>query len=330
MGYPSFASLTAAVVSFLVVWLATPKFIAYFNKIQLVVKDMHKEGKPLIPISGGVSVVIGVTLGLLTYISIRTFFFEDVYPIVDIFAVLTSILLVSLVGFMDDLVIKKSKDYSVGLNQWQKPLLTVVAAIPFMVINAGVNTIAIPFFGRVDIGLLYPLVLIPIGVVGASNMVNMLGGFNGLETGLGIIYFGMLGLYAFVNVIYAAALICLVTFTALLAFYRYNKSPAKILPGDSLTYLMGALLASVAIVGNMEKAALIVSIPFFVEFFLKLRGRFKLQSYGYVKEDKVCSMYNKIYSIPHIFTRKCKYTEKQVVYFVLLIQLLFSSLIWFV
>ena len=147
---------------------------------------------------------------------------------------------------------------------------------------------------------------------------------------MGIIYTGMLALYAFVNERNIAALIALMTFASLVAFYFYNKYPAKILPGDSLTYLLGGVLATVAIVGNIEKAAVIVSIPFFIEFFLKLKGRFKPQSYGYFEKGKVKSFYNKIYSIPHIFTRTGKYTEKQVTYFLIFIELIFSSLIWLV
>ena len=78
--------------------------------------------------------------------------------------------------------------------------------------------------------LIYPLVLVPIGVVGAANMVNMLAGFNGMETGMGIIYMGSLGLYAYFNGRQVAALIALVTLAALLGFYYYNRFPAKILP----------------------------------------------------------------------------------------------------
>ena len=85
-----------------------------------------------------------------------------------------------------------------------------------------------------------------------------------------------------------------------------------------------------AVLGNIEKAAIIVAIPFFVEFFLKLRSKLKADSYGYFLNGKVKSKYRKIYSIPHIFTRSGRYTEKQVVYFILLIELFFASLIWFV
>ncbi|MDP2841599.1 MAG: hypothetical protein Q8O17_04910 [Candidatus Methanoperedens sp.] len=46
---------------------------------------------------------------------------------------------------------------------------------------------AFPFLGTLDIGLLYPLLIIPIGMIGASNAFNMLAGYNGLEAGMLIV-----------------------------------------------------------------------------------------------------------------------------------------------
>ncbi|MFH1210173.1 MAG: hypothetical protein V1663_05290 [archaeon] len=317
-----------ATVSFLLVLFLTPWLIRYLRRVGLIVKDENKEKKPLVPISGGLSVMAGVFVGLMLYISTRTFIYKDTTYVDYIFAGISSILIITFIGFVDDLIINKSKSESRGLKQWQKPLLTLAAALPLMVVNAGDTIMSLPLIGRVDIGLIYPLILIPIGVVGAANMVNMLAGFNGLETGLGIVYIGMLGLYAFVNNSYLGALFSLIGFSSLLAFYIFNKYPAKILPGDSLTYLIGALIACIAIIGNLERAALISAVPFFIEFILKARKRFNAKSYGYYKYGKIKSYYDKIYSIPHIFTRTGRFTEKQVVFFVILIQLFFSSLIW--
>ena len=325
-----------ALISFSIVLLIIPWLINYLKQIGLEVLDMNKEKKPLVPISGGLAVVAGIISGLLVFVFFGTFFKTNVDLTLDLnslsflFAGIISILLITLVGFIDDLVIKQGNEGSIGLKQWQKPLLTVIAAIPLMVVGAGFTEMNFPFIGDINFGILYPLLLIPIGVVGASNMVNLLAGFNGMEAGLGIIYTGTLSYYAYVNERHIAALIGLMTFAALIGFYLFNRYPAKILPGDSLTYLLGGVLAVMAIIGNIEKAALIISIPFFIEFFLKLRGRFKPQSYGYYENGRVKSMYKKVYSIPHIFTIKGKFTEKQVVYFMILIQLIFSSLIWFV
>ena len=324
----SLSFILPVVLSFLIVLFITPWLIRYLRRIELCVKDQNKENTPLVPISGGLAVFVGIFIGLMFFIFVQTFFHSEDGVLLPVFAALVSILLITLVGFMDDAIIEKSQNQSGGLKQWQKPLFTLSAAIPLIVINSGVSVMAVPFIGKIDFGLFYPLLLIPLGVVGAANMVNLLGGFNGLEAGMGVVYMGMLGIYAYVNQRPVVALLAFLTVAALLAFLVYNKYPAKILPGDSLTYLLGGALVIVAILGNIEKAALIVSIPFFIEFFLKMKKKFKVDSFGYYKDGKIHSKYQEIYSIPHLFTRSGKYTEKQIVIFMVLIELFFSSLIW--
>ncbi|MFH1331678.1 MAG: glycosyltransferase 4 family protein [archaeon] len=332
----TYTAFVAAAISFIVVMLTTPWLIRYLKKIGLVVKDQNKENTPLVPLSGGLVVMAGILAGFMSFIFFRTFFpniqgtlILDNGALANLFAGILTILIITFVGFVDDLVIKSDKESSSGLKQWQKPLLTLAAAIPLMVMGAGHTTMGIPFIGEVNFGIIYPLIIIPIGVVGAANMVNMLAGLNGMETGMGIIYMGSLGLYAYVNKSYIGALIALVTFAALLAFYYYNRFPAKILPGDSLTYLLGASIACIAILGNIERAAIIVAIPFFIEFALKARSRFKAQSYGHYENGKIKTKYDKIYSLTHLFMRG-KYTEKQVVYFMIAIEVIFSAAIWLI
>ncbi len=339
----NFVLIACMFVSFLVVYYLTPWSIRYLRRIDLIVKDQHKEGKPLVPISGGIPVLAGSFVGFMSFIFFNTFFSNggdlslSNEVLMFLLSGLISIMMISFVGFIDDLFIRGDRETSSGLNQWQKPLLTLAAAIPLMVVNSGISEIALPIFGIVDMGLLYPLIIIPIGVVGAANMVNMLAGFNGLETGMGVVYTGMLGLYSYANREGAyyderttAAIFALIIFSSLVAFYIFNKTPAKILPGDSLTYLLGGTIAAIAIIGNLERAALIISIPFFAEFILKLRGRFKKQSYGYYEDGKVKSLYDKIYSLPHLLTRTGKFTERQVVYIFIFVELFFSSLIWII
>jgi UDP-N-acetylglucosamine--dolichyl-phosphate N-acetylglucosaminephosphotransferase len=327
----TYVPFLAAILGFIVTFIATNWLIRYLKRIKMVVKDMNKKNTPLIPISGGLAVMSGIFIGLMVYIFFQTFYFKYTSTLIYIFAGLISIIMITFVGFVDDIIIKKSKESSSGLKQWQKPLLTLSAAVPLMVVNAGITTMTLPFLGRLDVGLIYPLIFIPIGVVCAANMVNMLAGFNGIEVGMGIVYTGMLGLYAFVNNKEVGALIALITFASLIAFYFYNKYPAKILPGDSLTYLLGGAIATIAILGDIERAAMIASIPFFIEFILKLRSKFKAKSYGYYKDGKINSYHkNKIYSIPHLLTRTGKYNEKQIFWFMILLELVFSSLIWVV
>ncbi|MFH0832027.1 MAG: hypothetical protein V1886_04160 [archaeon] len=318
-----------AFLSFIITLYLTPWIIRYMRRVGIVVKDQNKKKQPLIPISGGFAVLAGVFISLMFIIFIKTFVYNSTNELISLLAAVISITFITLVGFIDDLLIKRNKESSAGLRQWQKPLLTLSAAIPLMVVNAGTRIIDLPFLGRTDVGLFYPLFLIPIGVVICANMVNMLAGFNGMETGMGIIYIATLGFYSLVYGTQAGAIIAFAVLGSLIAFYLYNKFPAKILPGDSLTYLLGGVIACIAVLGNIERAAIIISIPFVIEFFLKARSRFKAQTFGYEKNGKIHSRHREIYSIPHLFTRTGKFNEQQISFFMMLIELFFCIVIWF-
>ncbi len=170
--------------------------------------------------------------------------------------------------------------------------------------------------------------IIPIGFVGASNVVNTLGGFNGLEAGMGVVYTLSLGLYALINHRTNAATLLLTACLALLAFLRYNWYPAKILSGDSLTYLLGALVAASVIIGNMQRAGLIMMIPFIIEFVLKARSRFKASCIGKLREDgKLDPPYGKkIYSWTHVLMNLGKLSERDVTIALISIQVFFAAL----
>lgn len=319
-------------ISFLTTLVITPNFMKFLYAAGIVGLDLHKKNRPRLPTSGGICVASGILAGLLSYIGIKTFIYGTQAISLYLLGVVSSILIVMFVGLLDDLNVKPKqinpkKDIRIGIPQWVKPLITLPAAIPLMVLNAGVTTMSVPFIGDINFGIFYPLILIPIGVVGASNMVNMLGGLNGSESGMGIIYLLGLGIYALVrgNIGY---IIFLISFASLLAFIKYNWCPAKILPGDSLTYLLGSIVATGVIVGNMEKIGIIVMIPFFIEFLLKLRSRFKAKSTGKLMVNGIIKpLYGRrIYSLTHVIMNLGELTERQIVIILILIQAFFAIL----
>ena len=327
--------LISAILTFLVTLVLTPYVIKYFKFIGLTSSDVHKKRKPLVPISAGVPLIIGIVSGILFYIFLSVYLLKDESQLVKFFAVITSVMITMFSGFVDDLNSRQVKiagylEGKRGLKRWQKPLLTLPAAIPLIAIMAGNSTMCLPFFGTVDFGILYPLVIVPIGVVGASNMVNMLGGFNGLEAGLGFVYTTSLGSYAYLHGSFIAATIFWITASALLALLKYNFYPAKILAGDSLTYSLGAIVACGAILGNMEKATVIVMLPFIIQGLLKFYSRFKLGYFAsdlgiLTKNGKIKSKYNEIYSWTHLLMR-LNLTEKQIVFGMMFIQAFFAFL----
>jgi len=334
------ALLAATVISFLTSFILTPRIIEFLSAAQIVAVDLNKKKKPKLPASGGICVATGILTGILFYVGFKTFSPFHSSPnsqteSIQLLAVISCILIVTLSGLLDDLNVKtkaiQTKDgmnVKVGFPQWVKPLLTLPAAVPLMVIQAGSTTMALPIIGIVDFGILYPILIIPIGFVGASNVVNMLGGFNGLEAGMGTVYTFSLGVFAWMAGRTQAAVLLLIACAALLAFLRYNWYPAKILPGDSLTYLLGSLVAAGLIIGNMERAGLLVMLPFIIEFVLKARSKLKASCLGKLRDDgKLDPPYGKkIYSWTHVMMNLDKLSEREVAVTMILVQILFATL----
>ncbi len=315
-------SLIGVAVSFIVTLLFLPLWIKKARKIDLVWEDMNKWKHPKnVAASGGLIVVVGFILGVLSYIALRTYHI-GVLNNSEIFALLSVILLLGIVGIVDDLLDWKKG----GLSNWLRIALAFIASIPLVVISAGVSTIAVPFFGAIEFGILYPLVLIPLGIAGATTTFNFLAGFNGLEAGQGILILSFLSYVAHItgNSWLAVAGLCMVS--ALVVFWLFNKNPAKVFPGDIMTWSVGALIASMAILGNFEKVAVIVFIPYFIEMILKSRGNLKKHSFGIPEANGNLKLpYGRIYGMTHFaiwFLHKFKkrVTENDVVWFIHLIQ----------
>lgn len=333
----SYTILVSALIALVVTYFATKYAIRYFRFVGLVSTDVHKKGKPLVPSSAGIPLMAGIVAGLLTYIFVKVFLYGEQPGLADIFASITSIFIIAFVGFLDDLNSVQVKfgghiEGKKGLKRWQKPLLTLFAAFPLIAVMAGATSVYLPIIGGVDLGLLYPFLIIPAAIIIASNAVNMLGGFNGLEGGMGLVYTFSLGMFALLKGNELAATIFLVCFAGLLGLIRFNFAPARILSGDSLTYLLGAIIAVGAIVGNMEKAVLLTMIPFIVQaalkfWSLKKTGHFASDLGVLQKDGTIASKYgNKIYSWTHLVMRSGKFTEVQIVLLMMGVQGIFSML----
>lgn len=292
---PSLLTISSLFISFIVALVIIPYWIKRAKTHGLVGQDMHKPGRKIAEL-GGLAVICGFLAGLLYYVAIDVFIYHNASYAKYIFAGITSILIATIIGLTDDIL-----GWKIGLRQYQKVILTIAIAIPMVVINSGHSIITIPFFGRYDIGLLFPLLFVPIGIIGASNGFNMIAGYNGLEAGMGMIILSALGYLSWTTGSGWVAVMAFCMAFALLAFLIFNRYPAKVFPGDTLTYSVGTLIAIVAIFGNVEKFALILFLPYFIEFALKARGRMQKESFARVmSEGTLARPYRKYYGIEHI------------------------------
>jgi len=336
MAYHSFLTvLIPAIVSFIITLVATKFVMSYMYDIGVIDEDVNKEKLILLPSSGGLAVAFGVLLGILTYVFGASFVFKAQLNIENLLAVVLSILLVAMVGFLDDIHVKRTRSVTTdikrlkkGLKQWQKPLLTVIGALPLVAVNAGISVVHVPFVGLVDIGLFYPILILPLAVIFISNAVNLLGGFDGLKPGMYLIAaFGFL-LYSVLFGTYMGVLLSSVLFAALLAFLPFNTYRAKIIPGDSFDYAVGASFVAIMAMGNAEAIGVIILVPWILEFFLHLRRRFNVSDLGIRQKDGTfkAPYGKKIYSLTHVVMNMKKATEQDVALYLCLLEVGFVAL----
>ncbi|MFH0808022.1 MAG: glycosyl transferase family 4 [archaeon] len=314
--------LISVLVSFILAVSFLPMWIRVCQRIGLTWEDMNKFSKPKFAASGGVVVIMAFVLGVLNYIALKTFLFGGQIKALEIFALLSVILIVALTALVDDMLGWKSG----GLPMRIRLLLAVAASVPLVVINAGTHMMALPFFGTVDFGILYPLVLIPLAVVGCSTTFNFLAGYNGLEAGQGILILSFLSFVSYATGSAWLGIVGLCMVGALIGFWIFNKVPASVFPGDMLTYGAGALIACMAILGNFEKIAIVVFIPYMLEVVLKVRGKLKKHSFGIPTRDGKLKMpYAKVYGLEHLAIKILGNgaTERKVVYLIHVFQILF-------
>ena len=309
------------IISFLVTLVSTPLWIKRAGIAGLIGVDKHKVNRE-IPEAGGITVVLGALIGMLFYIAYLVFSSGNIEP--AILAALLSIAIAAMIGFVDDIL-----GWKMGLKKKLKISLTFLIAMPIMVVNAGHSTMNLPIIGPIDFGIIFPLLIIPLGIMGASNGFNMIAGFNGLETGMGIIILTTLGLIAKETGSTHASVLAFTLVAGLVAFYFYNKYPARVFPGDTLTYTIGASIAIVSILGNIEKYAVILFIPYYIEFILKARGGMKKESFARMTAQGLLKPYTRYYGLEHIsidIVRKFKkVAEKDVVYVLLFFQLMVAA-----
>jgi UDP-N-acetylglucosamine--dolichyl-phosphate N-acetylglucosaminephosphotransferase len=281
--------------------ILTPLWIRRARKTGLVGKDMNKRDKPKVAEAGGIAVfgafLLAMAILLNTYWSLG-----NLELIAVTLASILSISIITVIAYTDDV-----SGWKKGFVRWKKPLITAVAVIPlipFLLDRMSIfvlgQEIALPW-------LFYPLVMVPIGFIVATNAVNLLGGFNGLETILGIIGLSTLTWFAQGSPFFP---ILSVSVACLLAFLWFNRYPSRAFPGDSLTYFVGSLFAVTAVMGNFQSVTILIMAPYILEGAIKSREIhyisrnkeiFKPECFGIPgKDNDLREPYPQIWSITHL------------------------------
>ncbi len=333
--------LVAGIIAFLGTFLSGFYFIPILVKIGMIETDINKRGKPFLPASGGLIAVFGLLLGEIALIFSLDYFVTANINVTFLLLSLISILIVTFIGFMDDMaggkirtskvkikaLIKGYSEVGGGLKQREKLLLTLVGVLPLIAINFGPAILMIPHIGTIYFNqILFTFIIIPIVFLFSANVFNMLEGLNGLSLQMGLVAIIAMGILSFHYGDYTEFSLSALMSGALLAYLYYGSYPAKMLPGDSFTYFVGASFAVLAIVGSTKALAIILILPWLAEFILKARGRFHVHSWGVLQKDGTLSSPhgNKVYSLTHLFLRTGKFKEWQIVFIFTLVEVILA------
>lgn len=264
--------IIALVASSLITLTAMPYFINRLRTAGVVGRDVNKPEKPEVPEMGGLVSVVGFSLALLIVLEFKRNFSskENGLEMIVVFSgVIGAFGIAAMIGIIDDLL---------GMRQRKKAVYMLLASLPLIIIRAGREEIFVPFLtiSFESVWWLYWFILVPLGITGVANALNMSAGYNGLESGQVLIISFFLFLISFNS---DPSGIAVIIFSALIGtsfiLFLYNRYPAKIFLGDVGTLGLGTAIGVGVIVGSIEFYGIICIIPAFYELFSTLYYRKK-------------------------------------------------------
>lgn len=238
-----------------------PRWMQTAHRLGWTGPDLHKADRRPVADQGGVPVLAAWALGLCAYLAVRTFAFDGRALNPAIWAALGTVALCAAIGVVDDAL-----GWKRGLRQHHKALLCALASAPLWV-GASVN----PLWAALLITL-------------CANGFNIIAGYNGLEAGQGVLL--LLGLAGLTVHTPWVTVLCGLMIAALLPFAWFNRWPARVFPGNGLTYAVGGLIGAVLVLGEVRGfTPAVLCAPYLLQIGLKARGRFKVESFAALQPD---------------------------------------------
>ncbi|HWD54257.1 MAG TPA: phospho-N-acetylmuramoyl-pentapeptide-transferase [Acidimicrobiales bacterium] len=262
--------------------LSTPFLIRYFRNRQIG-QHIREDGpathtaKAGTPTMGGIAIVGSVAIGYAVgHIGTEIRFSRTGYLTIG------AVVAFGLIGYMDD-YIKIHHRRSLGLNKRAKSAAQLVCALAFAVLAVEwAHTSTALSFTRsqaigINMGSVLWVVFAVLVMVGSSNAVNITDGVDGLAAGSGTFCFAVLSImgywifrhYSIYHVLPASAidlsLVAVALAGACIGFLWWNAAPAKIIMGDTGSLAIGAGLAALCLLLNLELLLLVIGGLFVME-----------------------------------------------------------------
>jgi UDP-N-acetylglucosamine--dolichyl-phosphate N-acetylglucosaminephosphotransferase len=251
-------AVSSAVAIYLIPWL-----IKKMKENGMMGTDINKINKPEIPEMGGFAALVGFSTAVLLLMGIEELIgLENRLNTTTLMTPMLVFFIAAFVGLIDDVAI---------ISTHGKAIFVLMASLPLVVTKAGMPSIDLPFGYVIDFQQTYTsylffwIILVPLGISGVANAINMSAGYNGLECGQVMVISTFLSGIAYLRGEVIATLIFAGLMGVSFGIYLFNRYPAKIFIGDIGTLGMGATIGAGVIIGNIEFYGIICILPAFYE-----------------------------------------------------------------
>ncbi|MHA1379872.1 MAG: hypothetical protein ACTSRG_16000 [Candidatus Helarchaeota archaeon] len=257
----------------IVTYKMMPKLILKLNENDIYGFDVHKLARPKVAEMGGIGFFSSAFIVLLTTLIISYFFFQEEF--IKIAATIGAIFIAFIIGLFDDLKKRRGR----GLGAKTKPILCLAAGVPIFYSQAYNPSLILPFLGAARLTMVYPILIFLICTV-CANTFNMIDVYNGAMPGISIIAFIVIIGASFLFFSFTGILLSSIFLGILIAYFQYNKYPAKVFSGDIGSLTIGTAFAATIIFSKTELIGVIVCLPIIMNAFQTLRsfGGFKERS----------------------------------------------------
>lgn len=248
--------LGIAFIGFFTSLILTPLLRVFaFHCGYLDYPDERKSHEKAIPRIGGVAIFLGCFCAFVPFFVYHTQTADLLLGDPRIPWLLAGAVVIFLLGLGDDIS---------GIRAWKKLIVQIVAAGIACYGGVRITSLGLPGVFQLELGLLsIPASVFWILIV--INGINLIDGLDGLAAGISLFICMVLFTLSLLGKNMMPAMILAALSGSVLGFLMYNYNPATIFMGDSGSYFLGYMLATLSVVGSMKShTAATLSIPVIV------------------------------------------------------------------
>ncbi|MGN0641768.1 MAG: phospho-N-acetylmuramoyl-pentapeptide-transferase [Huintestinicola sp.] len=275
---PYWINLLAAVISFALAASSGIFLIPLLKKIHFG-QTIYEKGpawhksKNGTPIMGGFMFIIGTIAACAVCYAVMRFTSDEIAVTPDysgLYKLITGLVFAlcnAFIGFLDD-YIKAVKKQNLGLRPKQKMAMQLVFSCAFLFVLYKLGdtstTITFPFFGEVNFGIFYYVIMI-LYIIFLTNAVNLTDGIDGLCGTVTVVFsvsylmiFASMGLWEYS--IFASALA-----GGCMGFLVWNLHPAKVFMGDTGSMFLGGCVVAMGFITHQHLLLALIAIVYICE-----------------------------------------------------------------